>query len=67
LDRYCAWREEQSRHRIPFNGRSSANMIDRARRYEWLLYKRAPIAVVLEEGRCLAEEMVLYYACEDKQ
>ena len=55
------WREEQSQKRIPFNRRSSADMITRAMRYEKLLSLGAPEIVVTEEGRYLAEEMVLYY------
>lgn len=60
--RYCMWRESQSQQRIPFHRRSAADMIQRARRYEKLISMHAPELVVTEEGRCLAEEMVLYYA-----
>ena len=60
--RYCMWREEQSQKRIPFCRRSSADMIQRARRYERLVSMDAPEVILAEEGRCLAEEMVLYYA-----
>jgi hypothetical protein len=63
---YCMWREEQSRQRIPFDRRSSANMIERARRYEKLISMNAPEVVVTEEGRCLAEEMVLYCAGKEE-
>ena len=59
--KYCMWREEQSQKRIPFNRRSSADLITRAMRYEKLLSLGAPEIVVTEEGRYLAEEMVLYY------
>ena len=58
---YCMWNEEQSQKRIPFNRRSCANLITRASRYESLISLSAPEIVVTEEGRCLAEEMVLYY------
>lgn len=58
---YCIWRENQSQKRIPFNRRSCADLITRASRFEGLLSKGAPEIVVTEEGRCLAEEMVLYY------
>ena len=61
LKRYCMWREEQSQERIPFNRRSSTKLISRAMRYEKLISLGAPEIVVTEEGRCLAEEMVLYY------
>jgi hypothetical protein len=55
------WNEEQSQKRIPFTRRSCADMITRAKRYEKLIRLGAPEIVVTEEGRCLAEEMVLYY------
>ena len=61
LKLYYMWREEQSQKRIPFNRRSSADMITRAMRYEKLLSLGVPEIVVTEEGRYLAEEMVLYY------
>lgn len=64
--RFCMWREEQSQKRIPFHRRSSANMIQRARRFEKLIRLHVPEMVVTEEGRCLAEEMVLYYAGEEE-
>ena len=55
------WNEEQSQKRIPFNRRSCADLITRASRFERLISLGAPEIVVTEEGRCLAEEMVLYY------
>lgn len=58
---FCMWREEQSQKRIPFNRRSCADFILRAMRYEKLISLNAPEVVVTEEGRWLAEEMVLYY------
>jgi hypothetical protein len=61
LEQYCKWMEEQSQKRIAFNRRSCASMITRAARYERLISLGAPEIVVTEEGRCLAEEMVLYY------
>lgn len=64
--RYCMWNEEQSQTRIPFNRRSSADMIMRARRYEALVGVNAPKAVVNSEALLLAEEMVLYYAGEEQ-
>lgn len=59
---YCMWNEEQSQKRIPFNRRSSANMILAAKRYEGVIRLSAPEIVVTDQGRSLAEEMVLYYA-----
>ena len=64
---YCMWNEEQSQKRIPFNRRSCANLITRAKRYERLISLGAPKVAVAEEGRCLAEEMVLYYAGEEEE
>ena len=61
LKQYFMWREEQSQKRIPFNRRSCADLILRASRYEGLISLGAPESIVTEEGRCLAEEMVLYY------
>ena len=58
---YCVWKEEQSRKRIPFNRRSSADMIEEAMRYEYAIRLHAPEIVVTEQGRRLAEEMVLCY------
>lgn len=66
LKQFLMWREEQSRKRIPFNRRSSANLITRAARYEKLISLGAPEIVVTEEGRCLAEELVLYYFGKDE-
>ena len=58
---YCMWNEEQSQKRIPFNRRSSADMILAAKRYEGAIRLGAPEVVVTEQGRGLAEEMILYY------
>ena len=58
---FCVWREEQSQKRIPFNRRSSADLILRAARYEKLISLGAPEIIITAEGRGLAEEMVLYY------
>ena len=60
------WQEEQSQKRIPFNRRSCADLILRAMRYEKLISLGAPELVITEEGRWLAEEMVLYYFGEEK-
>ena len=63
---YSMWKEEESQKRIPFNRRSCANMIERAMRYERFISMGAPEIVITEEGRCLAEEMVLYYFGKDE-
>lgn len=61
LKQHWMWQEEQSQKRIPFNRRSAADMILRAMRYERLISLGAPEIIVTEEGRHLAQEMVLYY------
>lgn len=63
---YCMWNEAQSQKRILFNRRSCADLISTASRYERLISLGAPEIVVTEEGRCLAEEMVLYYFGKDE-
>lgn len=61
LERYYVWLEEQCRKRLPYMNNSPENYIIRARRYAKLIAMGAPEIVVMEEGRCLAEEMVIYY------
>lgn len=61
LERHFWWQERNSLARLPFLRRSPTNMILRARRYEKLVSMDAPEAVIQEEGRWLAEEIVLYY------
>ena len=63
---YCMWEEEESQKRIPFCRRSSKYLIMRAMRYEKLIGIKAPEVVIREEGRCLAEEMALYYFGKDE-
>ena len=52
--------------RIPFNRRSSANLILEAKRYEGTIRLSTPEIVVTDQGRSLAEEMVLYYAGKEE-
>ena len=61
LERHWWWRERNTLERMPFLRRSPTGMILRARRYEKLVGWNAPEVVIQEEGRWLAEEMVLYY------
>lgn len=61
LERHFRWRERNSLTRLPFLRRSPAQMILRAMRYEKLIRLGAPDPVLREEGRCLAEEIVLYH------
>lgn len=61
LERHYEWFEEQCLKRLPKKAYSSMYLLNRARRYEYLISQKAPEIVVAEEGRCLAEEMILYY------
>jgi hypothetical protein len=61
LERHFWWRERNSLERMPFLRRSPRVLILRAQRYEKLVSLHAPEVVIQEEGRWLAEEMVLYY------
>ena len=62
LDRHYEWFEEQCLKRLPKKVYSPMHLVNRAQRYEYLLSCNAPKTVINEEGRCLAEEMILYYA-----
>lgn len=61
LERYGEWRDRESLKRLPYRGRSPADVLLRARRYERLVSLNASAALINDEARCLAEEMVLYY------
>ena len=61
LDRHYEWFEEQCLKRLPKKVYSPMHLVNRAQRYEYLLSCNAPKTVINEEGRCLAEEMLLYY------
>lgn len=61
------WFEEQCRKRLPPKAYSPMLLVNRAKRYESLVSHNAPKAVVSEEGRCLAEEMILYHYCVMKR
>ncbi len=61
LDRHHEWFVTNSRQRLPFDRRCPSYLMNRAQRYEKLIALNAPKTVVAEEGRALAEEMVLYY------
>ena len=62
LDRHYEWFEEQCLKRLPKKVYSPMHLVNRAQRYEYLICCNAPKTVINEEGRCLAEEMILYYA-----
>jgi hypothetical protein len=62
LERHYEWFEEQCLGRLPKKVYSPMLLINRAQRYEYLISYNAPKCVIDEEGRRLAEEMILYYA-----
>ena len=62
LDRHYEWFEEQCLKRLPKKVYSPMHLVNRAQRYEYLISCNAPKTVINEEGRCLAEDLILYYA-----
>lgn len=65
LERHYEWFEEQCLKRFPKKNRSPMYFVNRAQRYEYFISQNAPKLIVDEEGRCLAEEMLLYYFSKD--
>ena len=63
LERHYEWLETQSLKRLPKRAYSPMNLILRAKRYEYLVSHKAPKSVIDEEGRGLAEEIILYNYC----
>jgi uncharacterized protein (DUF1810 family) len=66
LERHHDWFVANSHQRLPFDRWCPAHLINRAQRYEKLIELKAPECIVTQEGRFLAEEMVLYYHCKKK-
>ena len=64
LERHYEWFEEECLKRFPKKVYSSKFLVNRAQRYEYFISQNAPKCVIDEEGRCLAEEMILYYAAK---
>ena len=62
LERHYEWFEEQCLKRFSKRAYPSKFLVNRARRYEYFISQNAPKCVIDEEGRRLAEEMILYYA-----
>ena len=62
LKRRDEWFEEQCLKRFPKRAYPSKFLVNRAQRYEYFISQNAPKCVIDEEGRRLAEEMILYYA-----
>lgn len=63
LERHYEWFVTNSRQRLPFDKVCPSQLVNRAQRYERLKELDAPECVVDEEGRFLAEKLVLYYHC----
>jgi hypothetical protein len=61
IERHYEWLETQSLKRLPKRAYSPMNLILRAKRYEYLVSHKAPKSVIDEEGRGLAEEIIIYY------
>ncbi len=61
LDRHYEWYEANCLQRLSVVKCAPTRVINRAQRYEHLVSLNAPEIVINEEGRCLAEEMALYY------
>lgn len=63
LERHHEWFEEQCLKRLPKKGYSPILLVNRAQRYEYCIQHNAPKTVIDEEGRCLAEELIIYNYC----
>jgi hypothetical protein len=61
LERHYEWFEAECIKRLPKRAYSPKFLVNRAQRYEYFISRGAPQVVIDEEGRCLAEEMLLYY------
>lgn len=65
LSLYNRWYAECAMERLPYERRSPVYLINRAKRFEKLVRLNAPEVVVKNEGRCLAEELALYYCLKE--
>jgi hypothetical protein len=63
LESHHEWFETQCLKRLPKKDYSPILLVNRAQRYEYCIRHNAPKTVVDEEGRCLAEEMIVYNYC----
>jgi uncharacterized protein (DUF1810 family) len=61
LDRHYAWYEANCLQRLPVVKCTPTRVINHAQRYERLVSLNAPVVVIDEEGRNLAEQLALYY------
>ncbi len=64
LERHYEWFETQCLKRLPKKAYSPMLLVNKAQRYEYFISQNAPKTVIDEEGRCLAEELILYYAAK---
>ena len=63
LEHHHEWFEEQCLKRLPKKGYSPILLVNKAQRYEYCIQHNAPKMVIDEEGRCLAEELIIYNYC----
>ena len=63
LERHHEWFEEQCLKLLPQKNYSPMLLVNRVQRYEYLVSCNAPKSVIDEEGRRIAEEMILYRFC----
>ena len=61
LERYYDWAKELCRQRLCGKFQDSYYLINRARRYERLVYLRAPQIILENEARDMAEEFVVFH------
>ena len=61
IEKHRDWVVANARKRLPINRCCPSGLLVRARRYEKLVSINAPEIIVSEEGRALAEQMILYY------
>ena len=66
LESHHDWFVANSHKRLPADRWCPSHLINRAQRYEKLIELGAPEVVVQEEGRFLAEDMVIYYHATKK-
>ena len=60
LERHHEWYEAQCLKRLPMRAHSPILLVNRAQRYEAFVRYNAPKTVIMEAGRTLTEEMLLY-------
>jgi hypothetical protein len=66
IERHHEWYESQCLKRLPKKMYTPMLVVNRAQRYEFFARKNAPKTVMNEEGRCLAENLIVYYYCTNE-